>query len=93
MPDPDSIKQNNEVAKAQLKKRLVTNHSPGPGEYDPLKKPPIGNQSPLGVSESGLDLKKIGGKDRSLLQRLGLQDNLLGKKGLAFNSTSPRFQN
>ena len=40
-----------------------------------------------------MELKKIAGKDRSLLQRLGLQDNLLGKKGLAFNSTSPRFQN
>mmetsp|Transcript_16811 Transcript_16811/g.21275 ORF Transcript_16811/g.21275 Transcript_16811/m.21275 type:complete len:108 (+) Transcript_16811:1842-2165(+) len=27
-----------------------------------------------------------------MLSKLGLQDNLLGKKGLAFNSTSPRFK-
>ena len=37
LPDPDSIKQNNEVAKAQLKKRLVTDATPGPGDYNPLK--------------------------------------------------------
>ena len=42
LQDPDQIKTNNEVAKAALKKRLETHHAPGPGEYDPVKKPPIG---------------------------------------------------
>ena len=34
--DPSNLKQNNEIAKAQLKKRLDT-FEPGPGSYDPIK--------------------------------------------------------
>ena len=88
LPDPDSIKQNNEVAKAQLKKRLVTDATPGPGDYNPFKQPPIGDS--LSPNDQSLEFKKA--KEKNLLSKLGLQDNLLGKKGLAFNSTAPRFQ-
>jgi len=45
LPDPDQMKSNNEVAKAQLKKRLNAEQSPGPGSYDPLMKPPLGANS------------------------------------------------
>ena len=88
--DPEQMKSNNEVAKAQLKKRLIDDQPPGPGQYDPLKKPPLGGSpSPLSL-ETIAELKR--GKDKSLLSKLGIQENLLSKKGLAFNSTSPRFQ-
>jgi len=32
------------------------------------------------------------GKDKNLLSKLGIKDAMVGKKGMAFNSTSPRFQ-
>ena len=32
------------------------------------------------------------GKDRSMLGRLGLNENISSKKGMAFNSTAPRFK-
>lgn len=31
-------------------------------------------------------------KDKGLLSKLGLNENLISKKGTAFNSTSPRFK-
>ena len=40
--------------------------------------------------ETLAELKK--GKDRNLLSKLGLNEALVGKKGMAFNSTAPRFQ-
>lgn len=39
--DPEMIKINNEVAKAQMKKRLKT-EAPGPGHYDTTRKSPFG---------------------------------------------------
>ena len=90
MPDPDSLKQNNEVAKAELKKRLMSNMPPGPGEYDPKKNESF-NAFNGDKIDAVSDFRKP--KDKSLLSKIGLQDNLIGKKGLAFNSTSPRFQN
>ena len=58
-----------------------------------MKKPPIGAQkSPNSFTIENLqELKK--GKDKNLLSKLGLNDSLVGgKKGMAFNSTAPRFQ-
>ena len=34
LQDPEQIKTNNEVTKAELKKRLTSSSVPGPGEYD-----------------------------------------------------------
>lgn len=91
LQDPEQYKSNNEVAKNALKKRLEDHSTPGPGEYDPQKVPPIGQTS----SQYGIDnfdeVRKI--KDKGLLSKLGLNENLIGKKGTAFNSTSPRFKN
>ena len=39
------MKANNEVAKAALKKRLVGNSAPGPGEYDPQNGSALGQMS------------------------------------------------
>lgn len=92
LQDPDAIKSNNEVAKAALKRRLETHQSPGPGDYNPQKNLPLGqSHSPHNLTLDTLaELKK--GKDRNLLSKLGLNENLVGKKGMAFNSAAPRFQ-
>ena len=71
LQDPEQIKSNNEVAKAALKKRLITNEPPGPGQYDPLKHP-IGSYSTRNSTLDNIaDLRKV--KDKSvLLSKLGL---------------------
>ena len=70
LQDPEQIKSNNEVAKAALKKRLVTNLPPGPGQYDPVKQP-IGSYSARNATLDNIsDLRKV--KDKSvLLGKLG----------------------
>ena len=88
LQDPEMIKSNNEVAKAQLKKRMLNNDAPGPGDYNPQAKPPIGG--PIsGISpETIAELVK---KDRHILSKLGITDSLSVQKGKAFNSAAPRF--
>ena len=71
LQDPEQIKSNNEVAKAALKKRLVSNQPPGPGQYDPVKQAIIGSYSTRNSTlENISDLRKV--KDKSvLLGKLG----------------------
>lgn len=85
------MKANNEVSKAALKKRLVGNSAPGPGEYDPQQSSSLGNIAASQLPPEAIDeLRRA--KDKSLLKKLGISDSLLGKKGVAFSSTSPRFR-
>ena len=84
LQDPEQIKSNNEVAKAALKKRLTSHEPPDPGDYDPVKKAPIGaSQTPNNLTlETLAELKR--GKDKNMLSKLGINDSLVGKKGMAF---------
>ena len=91
--DPHQLKTNNEVAKASLKKRLNPNIVPGPGNYNPQKVPDIGSipsNNSTSVENAAM-LRKA--HDKNLFSKLGITDNdMIGKKGAAFNSTAPRFQ-
>ena len=69
LQDPDQIKSNNEVVKAELKRRLAANDVPGPGSYNPARKPPIGGPTPAFTPELIAEIKR---KDKSLLSKLGL---------------------
>jgi len=90
--DPHQLKSNNEVAKASLKKRLDPGSVPGPGNYNPQKVPDIGampNNNSTSMENAAM-LRK--GHDKNLYSKLGISDNdIVGKKGAAFNSTAPRF--
>ena len=76
--------------KAQLKKRLDLGHNPGPGDYDPVKKPPIGGKGSDMNNLSQELIDEIKRKDRSLLGKLGISEGS-AKKGAAFSSGVPRF--
>ena len=70
LQDPEQIKSNNEVAKAALKKRLITNEPPGPGQYNPVKQPIGPHTSRNSTLDNISDLRKV--KDKSvLLGKLG----------------------
>ena len=90
LQDPHEIKTNNEVTKAQLKKRLTAEEIPGPGSYLSQNGSGSNKISAIDGSEITEALKR--GRDKSMLRNLGLNDSLVGKKGLAFNSTAPRFK-
>lgn len=45
LPDPEQVKSSNEVAKAQIKKRLTADSVPGPGQYNPIAKTLIGGSN------------------------------------------------
>ena len=93
LDDPHQLKTNNEVAKASLKKRLQPSAYPGPGNYDPQKVPDIGHLPSNNSTsvENAAMLRK--GHDKNLFSKLGINDNdMISKKGAAFNSTAPRFQ-
>ena len=93
LDDPHQLKTNNEVAKASLKKRLQPSDYPGPGNYDPQKVPDIGHLPSNNSTsvENAAMLRK--GHDKNLFSKLGINDNdMISRKGAAFNSTAPRFQ-
>ena len=89
--DPENIRSNNEVAKAQLKARLKPDSIPGPGAYQPEKLPPIGAASPRPAALEGPAwVKTI--VDSRVMSKLGRRDRNAPSKALAFDSSSPRFK-
>ena len=84
--DPENIRSNNEVAKAQLKARLKPDSIPGPGAYQPEKLPPIGAASPRPAALEGPAwVKTI--VDSRVMSKLGRRDRNAPSKALAFDSS------
>ena len=91
MVDPDMIKINNEVAKAQMKKRLKS-EAPGPGHYDTARKSPFGENGKKLEDLVASETKLKNSQSKSLLNKLGLPENFTGQKAAAFGGSSPRFK-
>ena len=89
--DPEMIKINNEVAKAQMKKRLKT-EAPGPGHYDLTRKGPFGKNNEKLDELVASETKLKNSQSKSLLNKLGLPENFTGQKAAAFGGSSPRFK-
>lgn len=89
--DPEMIKINNEVAKAQMKKRLKT-EAPGPGHYETSRKSPFGANGEKLEDLVASETKLKNSQSKGLLNKLGLPENFTGQKAAAFGGSSPRFK-